>query len=70
MFCTSHARRKKKFSWNLLSWFVAFKISFNFANQMKNDCVYKLWSEDLLMFLIFFADVFIFFLCVSQATKK
>jgi hypothetical protein len=36
--------KKKNFSWNLLSWFVAFQIRLNFANQMKTELSYSLWS--------------------------
>ncbi len=39
----AHAK-KNFFSWNLLSWFVAFQIRLNFANQMKTELSYKLWS--------------------------
>jgi hypothetical protein len=43
---TQHARTQKKnfFSWNLLSWIVAFQNSLNFAHQMKTELSYSLWS--------------------------
>jgi hypothetical protein len=60
--------RKKNFfySWDLLSWFVAFQIRLNFANQMKTELGYKLWSWDnVKLFATHYFDV----LFSSQAKK-